>query len=54
VREKENVPEMIVTHCGTQIVGGNERKLQARTNASADERNVRARIAYDAMEMVLR
>jgi phosphoribosyl 1,2-cyclic phosphodiesterase len=52
--EKGNVPEMIVTHCGTQIVGGNERKLQARINALADERNVRARIAYDAMELVLR
>jgi phosphoribosyl 1,2-cyclic phosphodiesterase len=52
--EKENVPEMIVTHCGTQIVGGNERKLRVRINAVADDRNVRVRIAYDGMELVLR
>ncbi|NMT64380.1 MBL fold metallo-hydrolase [Marinobacter orientalis] len=51
---KEGVPEMIVTHCGEQIVGGDERKLGATLRQYAGERGVRACIAHDGMTRVLR
>ena len=52
--QKEGVPEMIVTHCGEQIVAGDERKLGAKLRQYADERGVRAGIAHDGMTRVLR
>ncbi|SFR47251.1 Phosphoribosyl 1,2-cyclic phosphodiesterase [Marinobacter daqiaonensis] len=52
--EKEAVPWMIVTHCGSQIVGGDERQLGARLRQYADERGVRAEIAHDGMTRILR
>ncbi len=51
---KEGVPEALITHCGSQIVTGDERKLGARLRQWADERGVTARIAFDGMERVLR
>jgi len=47
---KEGVPEAIFTHCGTQIVGGDARKLGALIRRLARERGlVDARIAHDGM-----
>jgi phosphoribosyl 1,2-cyclic phosphodiesterase len=47
---KEGVPEAIFTHCGTQIVGGDERKLGALVRGLARERGLAdARIAYDGL-----
>jgi len=47
---KEGVPEAIFTHCGTQIVGGNARKLGALVRGLARERGLAdARIAHDGM-----
>lgn len=51
---KENVPEMIVTHCGAQIVSGDERKLGAKLRKMAAERGVKVSIAHDGMEKILR
>ena len=52
--EKEGVPEMIVTHCGAEIVEGDERTLGAEIRALAAERGVEVQIAHDGMEMVIR
>ncbi len=51
---KEGVPRAIITHCGSQIVEGDERRLGALLREMADERGVEAEIAHDGMEVVLR
>jgi phosphoribosyl 1,2-cyclic phosphodiesterase len=51
---KEGVPKAVFTHCGVQIVEGDERRLGAQVRAMARERNVSAVIAHDGMEIVLR
>jgi hypothetical protein len=48
------VPRMIVTHCGSDIVAGDERRVGARLRALARSAGVEARIAHDGMELVLR
>lgn len=48
---KEGVAEAVITHCGTEIVAGDERRLGARLRAMARERGLAARIAHDGMEM---
>jgi len=44
----------IVTHCGSEIVEADERKLGAELRQMAEERGVEAQIAYDSLEVVLR
>jgi len=51
--EKENVPRAIITHCGSEIVTGDERKLSAKIRAMAAERGVEACIAHDGMKLKL-
>ncbi len=51
--EKEGVPEMIVTHCGAEIVTGDERTLGARVRGWGRERGVRVSIAHDSATRVL-
>jgi len=51
---KEGVPRAIITHCGSEIVTGDERNLAARFRAMGAERGVETRIAHDEMELVLR
>ncbi len=50
---KEGVPRAIITHCGSEIVNGDERVLQAQLAAIAAERGVQASIAYDGMKLTL-
>lgn len=53
--QKEGVPRAIVTHCGSQIVNGDERTLMATLRDLAEERGgVEVEIAHDGMELVLR
>ena len=52
--QKENVPKMLVTHCGSEILQGDERILGARLREMARERQVEVEIAYDGMEVILR
>jgi phosphoribosyl 1,2-cyclic phosphodiesterase len=52
--QKEGVPRAIFTHCGSQIVEGDERTLGAEIRALAEERGVEVEIAHDGMEVVLR
>jgi phosphoribosyl 1,2-cyclic phosphodiesterase len=51
---KEGVPWAIITHCGSEIVAGDERKLQATIKAIAREKGIEAQIAHDRMELALR
>ncbi|PYL63367.1 MAG: hypothetical protein DMF25_10700 [Verrucomicrobia bacterium] len=50
---KEGVPRAIITHCGSEIVTGDERKLAAKLRALAAERGLETEIAHDRMELVL-
>ena len=52
--QKEGVPRAIFTHCGTELVAGDEPSLVARIEEMARERGVRAEVAHDGMEVVLR
>jgi phosphoribosyl 1,2-cyclic phosphodiesterase len=51
---KEGVPRAIITHCGSEIVTGDEQILTARLREIAGQRRVEASIAYDGMKLVLR
>lgn len=53
-RQKEGVPRAIITHCGTEIVAGDDRSIRARLAEMADKRGVEAQIAHDGWEVVLR
>jgi phosphoribosyl 1,2-cyclic phosphodiesterase len=52
--QKEGVPRAVITHCGSEIVRGDERKLAAKLRAMAKERGVQAEFAHDGMQVVLR
>jgi hypothetical protein len=52
--QKEEVPRAIFTHCGTELVAGDEPHLVATIEAMARERGVWAEVAHDGMEVVLR
>ena len=49
--QKESVPRAIITHCGSEVVTGNEREISAKLRALAAERDVEVRIAYDGMKV---
>lgn len=51
---KEGVAKMIVTHCGTQIVTGEEKGVLEEIAALAREREVEVEVAWDGMEIELR
>jgi phosphoribosyl 1,2-cyclic phosphodiesterase len=48
------VPRAIFTHCGSEIVGGEEDVICSRLEEFARERGVEAALAHDGMEVVLR
>ena len=48
------VGRAVFTHCGSEIVEGDERSLGAKVRAMGRERGVEALIAHDGMEIVLR
>ncbi len=51
---KEGVARAVFTHCGTEIVAGDARKIEARIDRLGQERGVEARIARDGMRLTLR
>ena len=51
---KEGVPRAVITHCGSQVVEGDEKEITERVAALAEERGVEVEIAYDGLEVVLR
>jgi phosphoribosyl 1,2-cyclic phosphodiesterase len=52
--QKEGVPWAVFTHCGAEIVDGNEQAAASQIEDLAKQRGVRAQIAYDGLELVLR
>ncbi|HEY7321024.1 MAG TPA: MBL fold metallo-hydrolase [Candidatus Binatia bacterium] len=50
---KERVPKMIVTHCGSAIVGGSERDVQRKLQSLGEKYGVRVKIAHDGMNLTL-
>ena len=48
------LPRAVITHCGSEIVTGDEHKLTKKLKALAAERGVKASIAYDGMKLTLR
>jgi phosphoribosyl 1,2-cyclic phosphodiesterase len=51
--QKEGVRRAIITHCGSEIVTGDERKILAQLRDIACERGVDVLIAYDGMKLTL-
>jgi phosphoribosyl 1,2-cyclic phosphodiesterase len=51
--QKEGVARAIITHCGSEIVTGQERDMAAKICAMATERGIEVRIAYDGMKLKL-
>lgn len=50
---KEGVEWAVFTHCGEEIVAGDERRIGPRVKRMARERGVQARIAHDGMVITL-
>src|SRR5438034_1087533 len=50
---KEDVPRAIISHCGSEIVTTDKRKLRAKLRAMAGKRGVETRIAHDGMKVKL-
>jgi ribonuclease BN (tRNA processing enzyme) len=51
---KEGIPLVIITHCGSEIVTGNESKLAKELQEMAADRGIEAFIAYDGMKLELK
>ena len=51
--QKEGVPRAIITHCGSEIVTGDEQKIFEFISAMGNERGVDTRLAYDGIKLTL-
>ena len=51
--EKEGVPRAIITHCGSEMVTGDEREITVKIRGMGAERGIEVRIAYDGMKVKL-
>jgi len=52
--QEEGVKRAIITHCGTQIVGADTRQVEAKVGQIGRERGIKAEIAHDGMDIILR
>jgi len=52
--QKAGIPRALFTHCGSEIVEGDERTLGPKVEEMGRERGVDAAIAHDGMSVVLR
>jgi phosphoribosyl 1,2-cyclic phosphodiesterase len=52
--KKFNIPRAVITHCGSQIVGGDLGEIDSMVQKMGEERGVEVQIAFDGMEMILR
>jgi phosphoribosyl 1,2-cyclic phosphodiesterase len=50
---KQGVPRAVITHCGSEIVKGDERKIGAQLRQMAAGRGIEVSIAHDGMELVV-
>lgn len=49
--QKEKVPRAIFTHCGTQIVGGDQKKIDKKIEQLAQEKEIAVSLAYDGQHI---
>jgi len=52
--QKMGVPWAIFTHLGSEVVEGDPQAIGAKIQSLARERGVKAQVAYDGMEVILR
>lgn len=52
--QEEGVPGAVFTHCGTQIVSGDESAMNEAVTSLGKQLGVAAKIAFDGMELFLR
>jgi phosphoribosyl 1,2-cyclic phosphodiesterase len=52
--EKEHVPAAIFTHCGSEIVKEDGRRVNAKVRRLGLDRGIYARVAHDGMRLMLR
>jgi phosphoribosyl 1,2-cyclic phosphodiesterase len=50
---KEGIPHAVITHCGSEIVSGDKRKIGSKLQVMASERGIASCIAYDGMKLDL-
>lgn len=50
---REGVQRVLITHCGSQIVGADSRIINSDIRALSLEQGVEARVAFDGLEIVL-
>jgi hypothetical protein len=50
----EGVPRAVFTHCGTEIVSGDERVMSQKVTSLGQQVGIAARIAFDGLKLVLR
>jgi ribonuclease BN (tRNA processing enzyme) len=50
---RAGVARAVFTHCGSEIVAGNGRRMGRRVRAMGKERGVDAQVAYDGLKLVL-
>ena len=50
---KEGVPKAIITHCGSEIVTGDERRIAEELRALAKKNGIETQIAYDRLQLIL-
>jgi glyoxylase-like metal-dependent hydrolase (beta-lactamase superfamily II) len=51
---KHGVAKAVFTHCGTEVVAGDEEKMQELVVSAGRARNVEAQLAHDGMTLILR
>lgn len=51
--KQDGVPEIVITHCGSEIVGSDARTVKTAVREMSSEQGVCARIAFDGLEMTL-
>jgi phosphoribosyl 1,2-cyclic phosphodiesterase len=51
--EREGVPKALITHCGSEIVGGNSRVVGESVRDLGREHGISAQIAFDGLEVIL-
>src|SRR5215831_15694217 len=51
--QKEGVPRAIITHCGSEIVTGDEREISGKLRTFGAELGVAVHLAYDGMKVKL-
>lgn len=50
--KKEKVPRAIFTHCGTEIVTGDDQKITAKIDALGKKYGVEVQVAYDGLQII--